>query len=279
MNKMLIAAMAAGLCASCNMKWPKVNLGVDKVLKEEKPESMVQNHIASVLRATDDVRYFKEMASLMEVARDVGWDNRRLLEEVVAYNGRLSSDAEQLTRYYRLLETLHIPRATIVTVAAPALDSRSGATQVGRELLRWAAPPDSRGRADFSHFAQYLEVRQQQPPAHLVLWMYDRNPGAALWEMSGVYGGQMDASTRNELLQAEHAISEGLWRQQNNPLPGGTFDPAVPQQIQKLAAFKQWWVRAYVAQILFKNPTLRHPEIVERLKQDESPIVRAALGA
>jgi len=252
-------------CGGCGwMKMPKVKLS------EDKPEVKVQKRIAVVLRGGDDVKFYRAMSELTEVSRDQGWDAQRLLNEVIDYYGRIDSNNE-LAVYYRLLETLKAPRSAMVAAAAPKLEAGGANQEICKTILTWASPGDGRGRTDFAAFATYLQ--QAQAPSSLVLWMYERDPGAALWQIVAIYGDRMDIADRQNLALAEHVISEILWRQQRGLLKPDQFEGAAADQLEVLSKYREWYVKLYVAQVLATYPRLAKDGVAERLAADGHPLV------
>ena len=184
----LTGASALGLvaCGGKKMEMPKFEM--PEIRLEERPEIRVQKRIARVLAAEDEVKYLHEVADLVLLSRDVKWDHQKLLDAVVDYAAVLEDKPEVVGRYNRVLGTLNIPRSAMVGVAASRLDSAEGRpAAVSKQLLRMAAPPDPAGRVDFSHFRPYLEAHRAQPPKSLVLWMYQLDPAAAMWEILGIH--------------------------------------------------------------------------------------------
>ena len=271
----LTGVFALGLtaCGGQKMKMPKFEM--PEVHLEERPEIRVQKRIARILAAEDEVEYLKEVADLVQLGRDVKWDHGKLLDTVIDYAAVLEDKPETVGRYSRLLATLNIPRSAIVGAAAGRLDGEGRPAAVSRQLLRMAAPPDPKGRVDFSHFRQYLEAHRTQPPKSLVLWMYQLDPASAMWEILAIQGQPAD---RDAVATSEHAISEVLWRSERNLLPNDKLLTAAADQLDALSQSKAWPVRLYVAETLAQQPKLRKPALVERLKRDESDLVKAAMG-
>lgn len=268
-----VAALGLTACGDKKMKMPKFEM--PEMRLEERPEIRVQKRIARILATEDEVKYLQEVADLLQLVRDVKWDHGKLLDTVIDYAAVLEDKPEVVGRYGRLLNTLNIPRSAIVGAAAGRLEGAEGRpAEVSRQLLRMAAPPDPKGRVDFSHFRQYLEAHRAQPPKALVLWMYQVDPASAMWEVLAVQGQPAD---RDAVAAGEHAVSEVLWRSEHNLLPNEKLLTAAADQLEALAQSKSWPVRLYVAETLAQQPKLRKPGLVQKLKQDESDLVKAAM--
>src|SRR3954469_7023080 len=108
-----LAIPAAALLAlgnlSCKNKMKMPELHMPKMLEEEKPEVRIQKSVAEALKAEDQSRYFKDLADLLDLARDLKWDKRRLAAELLDYSTRIEN-ADQAQRYLKLLDDLRIPR-------------------------------------------------------------------------------------------------------------------------------------------------------------------------
>jgi hypothetical protein len=264
----------AGVSCS-NWKMPKVEM--PKMLQGETAEEKVRQRIADVVASPSDADYYKNVGALVERSRELGWDDPKLLAAVVDYYPSVEG-TDKARVYQRLLETMRVSRSSMVEVAATRLDAGGQAAEINLTLLRWAAPPDPRGRADFSHFRSFLEARQAQPPEKLVVWMYDRDAAAALWEMATVYGPGIDKAEVRDVILSEHVVSEILFRQEHGLLERDMFDPAASAQLEKLSKSKRWWVRLYVAEIVSKYPKLQTGDVVDRLKADTNAMVARRLG-
>jgi hypothetical protein len=261
---MLLPLVCGGCGWFSKISMPKIKLS------EDAPEVKVQKRIATVLRSSNDVDFHRGMADLNATAQGEGWNAERLLNEVIDYYPRVDSNI-QLSVYNRMLESLHIPRSAMVAAAAPRLDAGGQAAELSKSILVWAAPGTEQGKTDYSQLAEYL--RQKQAPASLVLWMYGRDPSAAMWQLVEIYGERMDSADRRTLALAEHVVSEVLWRQGRNLNDTGEFARAAADQLETLSKFGQWYVRLYVAQVISANPRLAKNDVAERLAKDENALV------
>jgi hypothetical protein len=85
---------------------------------------------------------------------------------------------------------------------------------------------------------------------------------------------------RRDILLAEHLISSAIWLKKN--AYGKEFielKPKATEQLAKLSQNKHWWARLYVAEIMARNFSLRAPEVLDKLADDENPMVRKAANA
>lgn len=274
---LLMILLVAATLAGCGNKLKMPEVKMPRVLEDEKAEVKVQKEIELALNTDDPESYFRQMFRLFDRMKEVGWDESRLVTEVINYASHIQGQ-DQAAKYARLLNTLNVPRPAVVQAAAGRLNSGEPAqVQASRILLRWAAPPDPLSRADFSYFRAYLESHPA-PPHELVLWMYDRDPAAAMMEMRAVYGSRSAEGDSKEVLLGEHVISEILWRKQSKLLGMDELDDQLKGQLERLSEVRAWWVRLYVAEILLKYPRLRTPAVVERLMKDQDPMVKSVIG-
>lgn len=82
---------------------------------------------------------------------------------------------------------------------------------------------------------------------------------------------------RREILLVEHLVSSAIWLKKN--AYGEEFmelKPKATKQLAKLSQNKHWWARLYVAEIMGRHFSLRLPEILDKLSEDENAMVRKA---
>lgn len=88
------------------------------------------------------------------------------------------------------------------------------------------------------------------------------------------WAGPEDVTEKNELLFAEHIISNAIWLRKYQ------FDHRIPfamqqatKQLSRLSDHEQWWVRLYVAETMRQNRELRQDEVLEKLSRDRNELV------
>jgi hypothetical protein len=267
------------LAASCAKDKPfkMPEMKVPDALKPDPPDEKIRKQIASVLKSEDDARFHREVSDLLYLAKDLKWDSRRLASEVIDYSAKVDAkDPPAQAKYVRMLAELGLPRSSVVDVAATRLENGAD-DAVAKALLNAAAPPDARGPADFSHFHAYLEVRRAQPPEKLILWMYQRDPTAALREMMSLYAQETTAEESRSMLVASRVIDQMEWKQRSGLARADEADELAAEQVQHLSQSKAWWVRLYAAEVLARQPILRKAEVLKALAQDQNPLVRKAM--
>jgi hypothetical protein len=82
---------------------------------------------------------------------------------------------------------------------------------------------------------------------------------------------------KNELLLAEHVISNAIWLREMG------FDDRFPftmreakMQLSQLSEHELWWVRLYVAETMRQNPDFRQDDVLEKLSRDDNNLVSNA---
>jgi len=79
---------------------------------------------------------------------------------------------------------------------------------------------------------------------------------------------------KNELLLAEHLISNAIWLRKydfHERFPNAMRE--AEQQLSELSEHAQWWVRLYVAETMRQNPELRQVDVLEKLSRDRNELV------
>ncbi len=85
---------------------------------------------------------------------------------------------------------------------------------------------------------------------------------------------------RREILLTEHLVSSAVWLKKN--AYGKEFvelKPKATKQLAKLSQNKHWWARLYVAETMGRHFSLRLPEVLDQLSEDENAMVRKAAKA
>lgn len=134
---------------------------------------------------------------------------------------------------------------------------------------------------DSTFFQELLQSRLRTGkdlPLELVPYMYQRNPAEALLTMARTMAiHQTWEESRKQwrsLIWAEHIVSDTLWKHDHEFLDPTQVEPEAAAQIEKLAGDNEWWVRLYAAEILRQHPGFRRSELLQKLAQDDHPLVR-----
>jgi len=84
----------------------------------------------------------------------------------------------------------------------------------------------------------------------------------------------------NEILLAEHQISNAIWLKQHDYVE--QFQKVLPEaqeQVLALATQEQWWVRLYVVEVMRRHREFREPKVLEALARDSHELVRASANS
>ena len=109
---------------------------------------------------------------------------------------------------------------------------------------------------NFQVFEDYFRKTPERSwPQYLVTFMYNSSPQEAVKTMAKVF------------LSGE-AVAEIIQH---------TQDEKSKESLEYFANRSEWWAHLYAATMLQKSPSLRAPEIMEKLSQDANPLVREKL--
>ena len=225
-----------------------------------------------------DPAFFAEVQRLKEMAR--GPDGVRLLvRQAIIYSlehPRLPEDQNPTPSALPTLRRwLGINPQVVAVAAFPLLEGDDNAVKafvIDHVMGGVDRPQDIRsGLPDEYEF--YLRG-EREPPAGFVEVIYRSDPSAAIKALTHVYA--KDLGERRALLWANHVIDDVIWKRRHGFLRNGE-DALAIEQLDALAGSKQWWVRAYAADTLWRHEPLRREDLVKRLRADEHPIVRKLL--
>lgn len=91
---------------------------------------------------------------------------------------------------------------------------------------------------------------------------------------------QQRVEERREILLTEHLVTSAIWLKEN--AFGEEFmeiKPEAMEQLTKLSSHRHWWARLYVAEIMGRHFSLRLPEVLDKLSEDENALVSRAAKA
>jgi hypothetical protein len=218
------------------------------------PNPNIQRAIAAVASATDE----QELTGPLVILAAMGGDDFRELVPQLLYFSMRGSDVREGMAAAVIIDRLHVSKDQQLRALAPYLDTRDAALQ--RELSNWLSNCDRASASqppDFTAFAPLLREHANGPPLVLGAYMLRTAPDRALAALAEVYIA--DPQARQALL-AE----------------GGARASAA---LERLAEHDAWWVRLYVAERVKQDPTLQTPALMQRLREDPHPAVRAVVGS
>ena len=129
--------------------------------------------------------------------------------------------------------------------------------------VEWVAAHES----DYSKYELYIEKRKNNPPLALIEYMYTKSPEDALLSLMRVY--MKDPEEKELLALHEEIIRKNIKTEDYTD---------VIHSLNELSQYKEWWVHLYVAEIMKQCPQIKELDIIQRLKQDEHPLVRKVLN-
>lgn len=150
-----------------------------------------------------------------------------------------------------IIGRLNIPMADLADSVLPFTDAEN--KRLKSEAWDWLGATDKakNGGYDFSRYERILRGKPLDESKGLVLYMFNRNPDAAVLSMSRIYG---DKVAENEVVD----ILNG--------------DPKTV--LHTLLNRPEWWARLYVAEMMKQQPRLRDTVILRKLEKDENLLVK-----
>lgn len=192
---------------------------------------------------------FKEtLISIQEKAGGVQELVRQLL-----YFSAHAQDTRQGMLPLVLVEQLNISEDDRVAAIVPLLNT--GDQSVLKQAYEWLQVVNFDSEAQEFRFSRHENVLRRKSvdvPKGLIKYMYAKSPDAALSSLANVYLGNDEAKALVDQVKGEgnaHAV-------------------------QRLSQRPEWWAHLYVAAMMEKDPSLRTPELVEKLETDTNPLVR-----
>lgn len=250
----------------------------------------------------DNIEARREIKDLKESAVN----KEEIVKQLVVYAA--GPDEEQPLKALAILELLDLPPEIIIETLAPYLndddikvrsfvrDWFQGHDEIdpGKDYREYVGKAKSVPLA----FAQYLFEKSPNeaflafaganPRDRLVKAMEavrkrmdEKSPGwsEGLPQGNRVEGGgsSNDRAEQNELLFAEHTISDAIWLRKHE------FDQRIPfvmeraiKQLSQLSENERWWVRLYVAETMRQNRDFRQTDVLEKLSRDDNELVSKA---
>lgn len=219
------------------------------------PDPAVQAFIQGLLSTNEQEMFSgteeqvgKNVEHLQEM---VGGDQKKLVEQLLCFRVKAQGMREALLPMV-IMKQLGVSDDTLVQGALPYLESSDA--HVVKEAAEWLHGTDKdqvTKEHDFRRYKAVLEKTKPSVPSGLIWYMYDRDPQAAVLTVAQVYG--QDVPESEVVAKSKSGAKES---------------------VDYFAARSEWWAHLYVAAMMEKNPSLRTPELVEKLEQDTDPLVR-----
>jgi hypothetical protein len=277
-------------------------LDVEELLVQ--PEPAIQSSIEKVANALN--RNNVEARQLAADVLDANADKREIVTQVAIFAA--GPDEQQPLMALAVLQLLDLPPNVIIEALAPYLNVDD--VKVRSFVRDWFQGHDNAGSDEsklkpinFEDYADYVRKRKEDIPNAFVEYLFERSPGRAFLVFVGTIpkseavkklqamreeleqqrpGGldglpqprAGDGIEQNELLLAEHVISNTIWLRKyyfQDRFPEAL--PEAKRQLTMLAEREQWWARLYVAMIMKRHRELRQAEVLEKLSQDSKELV------
>jgi hypothetical protein len=227
----------------------------------------------------DPVEFYRQAYALRETAHQPAQVERLIRQ--VAYFAAQASDNLQVSRsivfrrFMDFTEMGETGRVEVVSALAPLVDSPDGIMRrfVTNEVLG-GVDLESDEEVDFVPLTLYVAHHPNQFSPALIDIMLRQSPSKAIRAFAGMLL-HPDQVTGEELIFADHAVQDVLFRYGFHRLKPEQMNDAV-SQLRELLKSKEWWVRRYVAEVLWRHDMFRRPDLVAALMSDPDPrIVQA----
>jgi hypothetical protein len=250
----------------------------NNITSSEKGEGALSSDISKLKEETKSMEYilqqivyFRANAKKMYLEKKVtsAQMDRVTGASYIILNGFLDWDAS--SRKLSSVSANHIIDAVV-----PYLETKD--PELRKQLLWLLNLIDYRGilKVDYSEYELYIKSKKDNPPQTLIQYMYERLPGEALLTLMRIY--MKEAEVREFIAHAEQVVDNDIRKRYYGPLESRSkVDSEAIEALNKLSRNDQWWVRLYVAEIIGREPALRSPEIIDRLKKDTNPLVHETL--
>jgi hypothetical protein len=215
------------------------------------PNPEIQRAIARVASATTE----EELTGPLILLKAMGGEDFRDLVPQLLYFSMHAADVREGMAAAVIIDRLRITKEQQLRAVAPYLNTRDLALQ--RELRNLFSNIDGASASqppDFTLFAPLLRQRADDPPVALIAYMMETAPDRALAALADAY--ITDPGARRALLAGPRSSAD----------------------LERLAQHHAWWVRLYVAERVAQDPTLQTPALMQRLRDDPHPSVRAAVS-
>jgi hypothetical protein len=175
--------------------------------------------------------------------------------------------------FYKASRLVEIDRAEYGSLLAGFVDSPD--TNLGEWVKsQILGGVDLDEKVDFAPFDAYIRHHQSNFPATLIDVMYWQDPDQAVDEVENISGG-VGKEESKEIALAVNAVRQVDFLRSWGGISKPEIDDAVAR-LKKLAASPRWWVRRYVAEVVWRYGVFRRTELYDLMKRDPDPRVSSA---
>lgn len=215
------------------------------------PNAAVQRELAAVAAATNQAELDRAIGQLRQA---IGSDTSAVMPQLVYFSMRAGDVREGMTPAVVVRE-LHITPEQQLAGLTPYLAASD--ERLAHELRQYLGNIDGSSATqppDLRHYLPLLRAKPDASPTVLIQYLLESQPDQGLVVLVDAYVAE--PARRESLLAA-------------------CRDPA---GLSTLAADPTWWVRLYVAERLRQDPSVRTPDLLQRLRADPHPLVRQAIA-
>ena len=232
----------------------------------------VQDAIRRTVHGDDPAARERALGELREQARA---DGEAFVQQLFLYSKDAGSTRDAMA-FGALVDQLSIPDTQVVGAMVPLLESRDpGFLRSVHGILSEFEHAELDRPPSFAAYRPHLQAPMQRsdaPPAGLVRYLFEREPGTALVLITRLSDPAPEELA--EILLAEHEIADVLWRRRHGFLPAESVASATRGQVGALAASRRWFARLYVAELCAQQPAVGSTEVLARLAEDRHALVR-----
>jgi hypothetical protein len=280
MRQMLILAASLSLCSYCAAQ----EADVEKLFAQSEPGIQEQiNRVYNALNQSgvdpqSNGAAFQEIHTLKDSIADKG----EIVKQLAIF-AATPGDEQRPLMTNAILQLLDLPPKIVIRVLAPYLSADNpnlrsfvrdwfqGHDNAGTDV----SPLDQVKYEDYKTYLRGVLNTRQEVPAAFVEYIYERSPDRAL--LVFYFATKWERGKEPDILLAEHIVSNAIWLKKNKF--DERFQTALPEasaELAKLAKYKEWWVRYYVAEIMRRYPDLRQPDVFQQLSTDNNALVSKA---
>lgn len=227
--------------------------------------------IATDEEKSDEIIIEKVILELDRLLAMTNHDSAKILTQS-DYYVRTINNSDKAMAYPIIPGLLNYPYAVKEKTYRPYLGSEDSDTKLMLKAKGGSLrEPDAEGKRAQDRWVEEtllpvyisgLSAFRDSPPMNIVEHIYRYFPDIALKIMAEVYAKGAESK---KLLEAQKTAKKASSRSKRKKI------------LAELSEHKEWWVRLYAAAVLNESPELQDPNVINRLKEDEHPLVRRAM--
>lgn len=267
-----------------------VSLGAwaSRTEQDAEPPDVTRDKVAELLdmHKYPDATWSNIHQQYAELIQLLDNDPERVLDQILVYAHHVPHGEDAMARAWNSMSailSLFSPyarhRDLLMERLTPSLASDDEQTQFYAENVLLAVVL-GHNDAD-SYVIRYLRGHDEEDSYPLLRMLFERRPGATVeifhrWsreERAARDPNQRNAA-ENEVIRHVAVVEHARMLWDNGIPPQPELAESARSSIQALIATDVWWGRAYAAGIMNLHPRLRHDEAIQRLSDENHPVVR-----